>query len=82
MVGKNFFLFNTFRWGEHNPCPDICKVVPVLYDGPNYADAIKDAMFKLDGLGAEGVVAYYCKTRRYEKHTFELVRGKWRGAVK
>lgn len=79
MEGKSLFLFNTFRWGEHNPPPSICKIVPVIYDGPFHGDAISDAMKSLDGKGAEGVVAYFCRSRRYEKHTFELVRGKWRG---
>jgi len=81
MEGKNFFLFNTFRWGEHNPPPAICKIVPIIYDGEYEPDTISRCMEKLSGTGSEGVVAYFCRSRTYEKHTFKMVRGKWAGAA-
>jgi len=82
IVGKKFFLFNTSRWS--NPSrPDCCDVVPVLYAGKYSIDAITDTMIKLkdqaneDGYTPEGMVVWYCKTRRFEKYTFKFSKGKW-----
>ena len=81
---KTFFLFNTFRWNENNPNkPSCCSVVPVLYTGEFNDYCIRDAM---QGLWEqetakqnipEGVIVYFHKTKRYEKHTFVNQRGKW-----
>lgn len=84
IVGKKFFLFNTFRWGIHNPPPSCCDVVPVLYQGTADKDLIDHIMRELQvteeakGNTPEGVIVYYTKTRRYEKHTFRDQHGKWK----
>ena len=77
MVGKKFFLFNTFRWNDQNPnIPDCCDVVPVLYQGLLTDDVIDRVLFKLkecsiqEGYTAEGIVIYYNKTKRFEKFTY------------
>lgn len=87
---KRFFLFNTARWNANNPnLPNCCSVVPVLYSGKPEGDMIKSTMTKLKESGSqvdvggdytgyvEGVVAYYSKTRRYTKTTYEYKNGKW-----
>lgn len=82
---KQFYLFNTFRWGKHNPPPECCTVVPVLYQGVLGDKTIEDTLDFLyrweTGLGntPEGVIVYYTKTKRYEKHTFRDQEGKWKG---
>ena len=60
---KRFSLFNTQRWGEHNPnTPSCCSVVPIIQ-----ADNIEDAKQKLIESGSiaapgfmnvEGLVVY------------------------
>lgn len=82
---KTFFLFNTFRWNEDNPNrPTCCSVVPVLYNGQYTDSCIKDTLTALwdtevaKGCIPEGVIAYFHKTKRYEKHTFRDQSGKWR----
>ncbi len=76
IVGKEFFLFNTFRWNENNPNrPKCCNVVPVLYYGVMTESIIVDTLEELTNkyegdLHAEGVVVWYHNTKRYEKYTF------------
>ncbi|HHZ71040.1 MAG TPA: hypothetical protein EYN54_12345 [Methylococcaceae bacterium] len=84
MVGKKFFLFNTFRWNKDNPnLPGCCNVVPVLFQGEMEEKEIDRVLFKLkeislsEGYVAEGIVVYYQKTKRYEKYTYNYVAGKW-----
>lgn len=76
IVGKQFSLFNTVRWGaEHPAC---CQVVPVLYQGPYSQHAIAASMTTLrDGSFAapgfknpEGVVVYHTAARQMFKWTF------------
>jgi hypothetical protein len=80
---KKFFLFNTLRWGEHNKLtPACCSVVKVLYEGEFDRDIIDKTMGFLqvtreEGSTPEGVVVYFHKTRRYEKHTYKTQGGKW-----
>lgn len=83
---KYFFLFNTARWNPKNPnLPAICRVVRVLYEGIYNAEIIESVMGNLkeeakeQGYKAEGVVAWFHRGRRYEKHTFEYQKGKWAG---
>lgn len=81
---KTFFLFNTFRWGEHNPPPSCCSVVEVLSQGEKTDSCIEEAMklihdrAKGTDVEPEGVIVYYHTTRRNEKYTFKSQRGKWR----
>ena len=81
--GKKFFLFNTFRWGEHNPeTPKCCHVVPVLFIGELSNETIGKVMEDLadDYSGEpEGVVCYYHAFRNYTKLTFKYSGGKWKG---
>ena len=87
LEGKNFFLFNTKRWNIHNPnTPEVCKVVPVLYDGVWTPIIVQDIMDALKERGtyvsegvdyAEGVVVYYKALDSYVKDTFENSQGKW-----
>ncbi len=83
---KYFFLFNTARWNPKNPnLPEICRVVKVLYEGAFHADIIDGTMLKLrreatsNQYVAEGVVVWFHRGRRYEKHTFTYQTGKWTG---
>lgn len=80
---KRFFLFNTKRWGEHNPnTPDICDVVPVLYEGPGNI-SIDNIMLDLHeesinkGYIAEGVVVFTPSSGTMVKYTFNNPDGKW-----
>jgi len=83
LVGKHFFLFNTFRWGEHNKPPSIFKTVPVLYQGSLEGDTIDSLLKGLkeeENKGTykpEGIIVYYHTTRSYTKHTLRDVKGKW-----
>jgi len=83
--GKEFYLFNAMRWGEHNPnTPACCKVVPFIMRGTTI-DTIDSAMELLLKNGSmvgnngkpEGVVAYNTFIKRYQKATFESPNGKW-----
>lgn len=85
LVGKHFFLFNTARWGEHNPnTPKCCDVVPIILRGAGNS-SVDDAMKFLLEFGSlvgdlgepEGVVAYHSATKRYTKATFKAPNGKW-----
>jgi hypothetical protein len=50
---KRFALFNTARWGAHNPnTPACCEVVPVLSVGP-----MQESQFALDNLSEFGSMA-------------------------
>ena len=82
---KRFFLFNTRRWGEHNPPPEGIYVVDVLYQG-EYSHEVVDATMnsllessKEAGYKPEGCVVYFPKLEAMEKHTFEYSKGKWLG---
>lgn len=77
---KRFSLFNTNRWGEHNPPPACCHVVPVLYQGLFDSDAVLFALEDLELYGSvaapgylrpEGVVVYHMASRQYFKQTIE-----------
>lgn len=75
---KRFALFNTQRWGAHNPgTPECCSVVPVLATHQDYR-IIDDLLIELQGVGSiavpgwmepEGVVVYMTQARRYFKVT-------------
>lgn len=88
---KRFALFNTDRWGTHNPnTPSCCDVVPVLYTG-EFSEGIVDAcMEDLADNGSqlvpgfmkpEGVVVYLRGPRVLLKKTFENDIGKWAAAA-
>lgn len=85
---KRFALFNTARWGAHNPnTPACCEVVPTL----NYIDGFRsddpeEVMTYLFANGSvavpgwpmpEGVVVYHTASRTLYKQTFDLDNGKW-----
>lgn len=82
---KKFFLFNTFRWHENHMPPECCDIVPVLYRGELTDNCIDLVMQELlesaagTSIVPEGVIVYYCNTRRNEKYTFKDTRGKWLG---
>jgi len=84
VVGRKLFLFNTARWNPDNPNrPDCCDVVPLLYEGPLHTDTIDLTMMSLErtahqnGWTPEGVIVWFHRGRRYEKHTFKTPDGKW-----
>jgi hypothetical protein len=87
---RRFMLFNTARWNPENPNrPECCHVVPLLYEGQFTNDIIARVMDDLwnDYIARnlrddtvckpEGVVVWFHRGRRYEKHTFESPDGKW-----
>lgn len=81
---RRFALFNTARWGAHNPgTPACCQVVPVLAIGDVDTDAImKDLKYAGSVLvpgfmEPEGIVVYYAQARTYAKRTFIADGGKW-----
>lgn len=82
---KRFFLFNTARWGEHNPStPVVCDVVPVLYEGEAYPGVEDEVMTNLrsesmeKGYIAEGIVVFNKSTQVMTKYTFNNPDGKWK----
>lgn len=83
---KRFYLFNTRRFGVHNPPPEGIYVVPVLYHGEYSGDIVDTVMRTLKGTSeasnykAEGVVVYFPRLDAMEKHTFEFSKGKWQTA--
>jgi len=81
LEGKQFFLFNTFRWNKDNPNrPTCCKVVPVLFQGELNPGTIPELLEDLkndESVIHEGVVVYYHAFRKYTKHTVLSVNGKW-----
>jgi len=86
---KRLALFNTQRWGNHNPnTPKCCEVVPVIYNGELLADTIDNTMYELDMYGSyqvkgydnpEGIIIFSRALKQYTKLTFEHVNGKWKG---
>lgn len=80
---KRFYLFNTRRWGEHNPPPEGLYVVKKLYHGPYSEQAVDDTMNALLSSYTkgkpEGCVVYFLRLDAMEKHTFEYSKGKWTG---
>jgi RNA ligase-like protein len=50
---KRFYLFNSFRWAEHEARPSCCHVVPVLATGTDVKDVERRALEAL----ANGSVA-------------------------
>ncbi len=80
---RRFSLFNSARWGAHNPnTPSCCSVVPVLAHCT--LDMVDDVMVRLKEQGSsaapgfmdpEGVIVYY--ERQLYKKTFEHDQGKW-----
>ncbi len=83
IIGRKFFLFNTFRWNPNNPNrPDCCDVVPVLYEGLIDETTIPELLVSLtDNAGQdetpEGVVVRYHAFGSYTKHTIISPNGKW-----
>jgi len=80
---KCFFLFNSFRWGSHNPnTPSCCKVVPIIYQGPLPNLQIIMENLKVSGEDSgyepEGIVIFYHNLNSYEKMTFKNPEGKWK----
>lgn len=83
--GKYFALFNTFRYGEHNPLPEglNIEIVPVVFRGAQEDIIIEEQMgmleenAKVEGYNPEGLIIYYHNTRTFEKYTFKNVDGKW-----
>jgi len=84
---RRFSLFNTARWGAHNPStPSCCSVVPVVGHYP--LDKIDDAMMLLKEKGSfaapgymnpEGIIVYH-EMNLYKK-TFDNDEGKWSQAA-
>lgn len=80
---KTFFLFNTSRWGGHNPnTPSCCSVVPVLFRGYLEPDTIEYYLGHLEAIALpeetpEGIVVYYPTFGQYTKHTIKSPNGKW-----
>lgn len=81
---RRFALFNTARWGDHNPnTPACCAVVPVLAAGDvNVDEAMED--LRVNGsrlvsgyMRPEGIVVYHTQSRTYSKRTFVGDAGKW-----
>lgn len=84
LSARQFMLFNSFRWNPNNPNrPECCNTVPVLYEGPFMDHIIQHTMEVLVGNAGdggwtpEGVIVWFHKSRRYEKHTFRTPQGKW-----
>jgi hypothetical protein len=76
---KRFALFNTARWGEHNPnTPKCCEVVPVLYQGPmvdtqQFIDYLRttgsEAVY--DYMNPEGIIVYHTASKQNFKVLIE-----------
>lgn len=83
---KRFALFNTNRWQDgRQERPAGVECVPILYEGEWSSTIVEEAMDALwleaghQGYSPEGIVVWYAKSRRMEKHTFKFVEGKWKG---
>lgn len=89
---KTFFLFNTKRWGSHNPnTPECCEVVPVLYVGADGGNTSSLAMSALKETGShvetgpsykgyvEGIIVFHDNLQSYTKDTYEYREGKYKG---
>jgi hypothetical protein len=77
---KRFSLFNTARWGDHNPNPSCTSVVPILNTGPMAGLTVELALAELKMHGStaapgfmnpEGIVIYMTQARRLFKITLE-----------
>ena len=49
LTEKRFSLFNVSRWEDDAVRPACCHVVPVIYRGPMYSEAIEQALKVLEG---------------------------------
>jgi hypothetical protein len=68
---KRFALFNTARWGKHNPNTPACaEVVPLLYVGAltDVDDVVKElrhgGSVAVPGFPAEGVIVYHTASKQ------------------
>lgn len=85
LKGKHLFLFNTNRWGEHNPnTPKCCEVVPIILTGDGFSTMdkameilLENGSFIGDCGEPEGVVGYSTFLKIYQKCTFKSPNGKW-----
>lgn len=78
---KHFSLFNTHRYaGIKEASMGLLDVVPVLYQGPFSEEAIRDALYELDGWGSavapefsnpEGVIVYHSASSQVYKVLIE-----------
>jgi hypothetical protein len=76
---RRFALFNTARWGDHNPnTPACCNVVPVLAQCG--LDAVTDVIAELEGTGSravpgfmnpEGIIVYHSASKQNFKVLLE-----------
>lgn len=85
LAEKRFALFNTLRWGSHNPnTPKCCEVVPVLHKGSVPPDEALDDLWVSGSIAApgymnpEGIVIFNSATKSYLKLTFDTPEGKWK----
>lgn len=84
---KRFALFNTSRWGDHNPnTPECCEAVPILYAGDYRDNLVASVMENLKVTGShaatgfdnpEGIIVYNTTYRSFEKATYDYKGGKW-----
>jgi hypothetical protein len=77
---RRFALFNTARWGDHNPnTPKCCEVVPVLASAGNMAtvdmairELIDSGSFAVPGfMNPEGIIAYHTASKQNFKVLIE-----------
>lgn len=75
---RRFTLFNTERWMNDPKKPEVCGVVPVLYDGPYDPQRIRQVYDNLMMNGSvvvegyeqpEGIIIYFPSTRSMQKYT-------------
>jgi hypothetical protein len=84
LAEKTLYLFDVLRWNDKHMPPAPIRVVPRLYSG-DYTPTIIDATMQqlLDTATAdqnpEGVIVFFKKGNRLEKHTFNYQKGKWAG---
>jgi len=73
---KRFSLINTKRWGDERP--ECCHVVPIIYEGPFYMDAVTEAAHTLEVEGSmaapgfmqpEGVIIFHHHANLCFKYT-------------
>ncbi len=84
---RHFALFNTARWGAHNPnTPSCVQVVPILARGEDVDDDAVLRSLKSGGsvmvpgfMAPEGIVVFHSASRQLYKRTFRDDAGKWRG---
>jgi hypothetical protein len=77
---KRFSLFNVTKWSDPKVRPACCDVVPVLYCGPFYNDAVGATVSLLRNMGSsaapgymspEGVVVFHTASGSLFKVTLE-----------